>query len=212
MIRNLTVAVMAAVLTGSSTTATAVPMPRAPESREFFTEEEIDYIRDAQGLALRVPAILRLANIRLVTLSLKQKSKEDKELEKKIAEIHDELIGKAPAKPKPGDKPKESADDGAQPYLTDLTRTELLRGYIEALDEIRGVIDDAYRDKQEVRGVLEQFEKFLSTSNPLLRRLQSRSSDEFQAILDARSTTQEALDDAQDALKIVPKNEKSNRP
>ena len=45
----------------------------------------------------RVPALLRLANIRLVTLWMKEKSKEDKELERRIAEIHDELIGKAAA-------------------------------------------------------------------------------------------------------------------
>ena len=205
MSRNLAVALMAVTLSGFTTAAA---------SGEYFTDEEVDYIRDAQGLALRIPAILRLANIRLVALSMKNKSKEDRELERRIAEIHEELIGKPASKttPKPGEKPQDSAKDGGRPYLTDLTRTELLRGYIEALDEIRAVIDDAYRDKQEVRGVLEQFEKFLSESNPLLRNFQSRGPDEFQAILDARSTTQEALDDTQDALKKVPKTEKSNRP
>src|SRR5882672_4715979 len=182
--RNLAVALMAVTLSGFTTAAA---------SGEYFTDEEVDYIRDAQGLALRIPAILRLANIRLVSLSMKNKSKEDRELERRIAEIHEELIGKPASKttPKPGEKPQDSAKDGGRPYLTDLTRTELLRGYIEALDEIRAVIDDAYRDKQEVRGVLEQFEKFLSESNPLLRNFQSRGPDEFQARLDARSTTQD---------------------
>jgi hypothetical protein len=200
----LALALVAVTLSGYKTAA----------SGEYFTEEEIDYIRDAQGLAMRIPALLRLANIRLVSLSMKEKSKEDKDLEKRIAEIHDELVGKPQSKttPRPGEKPGDSAKDVGRPYLTELSRTELLRGYIEALDEIRSVIDDAYRDKQDVRGVLEQFEKFLSTSNPLLRRFQSKGNDEFQAILDARSTTQEALDDAQDALKKVPKTEKSTRP
>lgn len=204
--RNLAIGLMAVILSGFATTAVA--------SREYFTDEEIDYLRDAQGLALRIPAILRLANIRLVSLSMKTKSKEDKELERRIAEIHDELIGKPPSKttPKPGEKPNDSGKDIGRPYLTDLTRTELLRGYIEALEEIRAVIDDAYREKQDVRGVLEQFEKFLNESNPLLRRFQSNGGDEFQAILDARSTTQEALDDTQDALKKVPKTERSTRP
>jgi len=63
-----------------------------------------------------------------------------------------------------------------------------------------------------VRGVLEQFEKFLREANPLLRRFQSKNDDEFQAILDAKSTTEESLDDAEDALKKVPKTEKSTRP
>jgi hypothetical protein len=206
---------MAAILSGFAITVTANPAPSPAASREFFTDEEIDYLRDAQGLAQRVPAILRLANIRLVALYMKEKSKEDRELERRISEIHDEFIGKSPSKttpaPKPGAKPGEPANDNGRPYLNDLTRTELLRGYIEALEEIQNVIDDAYRDKQDVRGVLEQFEKFLSTSNPLLRRFQSKSDDEFQAILDAKSATQEALDDAEDALKKVPKTEKSTR-
>ena len=186
----------------------------AVASREYFTDEEIDYLRDAQGLAPRVTALLRLANIRLVTLYMKEKSKEDRELEKRIAELHDELIGKPPTKtaPKPGTKPGEPAVDNGRPYLNDLSRTELLRGYIEALEEIQNDIDNAYRDKQDVRGPLEQFEKFLRESNPLLRRFQSKNDNEFQAILDAKSTTQEGLDDAQDALKKVPKTEKSTRP
>lgn len=214
IVRRLSLAATAAILSGFATTVTANPAPTPPASREFFTDEEIDYLRDAQGLAQRVPAILRLANIRLVSLYMKEKSKEDRELERRISEIHDELIGKPPAKPapKPGAKPGEPANDNGRPYLNDLTRTELLRGYIEALEEVQSVIDDAYRDKQDVRGVLEQFEKFLSTSNPLLRRFQSKSDDEFQAVLEAKSATQEALDDAEDALKKVPKTEKSTRP
>ena len=215
LIRLLSLAATVATLCGFTSALIASP---APASREYFIDEEIDYLRDAQGLAQRVPALLRLANIRLVSLSMKEKSKEDKELEKRIAEIHDELSGRPPAKPtpppapKPGEKPREPAKDVSRPYLNDLSRTELLRGYIEALEEIKTIIDDAYRDKQDVRGVLEQFEKFLRESNPLLRRFQSKSDDEFQAILDAKSTTEESLDDAQDALKKVPKTEKSTRP
>jgi hypothetical protein len=218
IVRHLSLAAAAAILSGFTTTVMASPAPTPAASREFFTDEEIDYLRDAQGLAQRVPAILRLANIRLVSLYMKEKSKEDKELEKKIAEIHEELSGRPPAKPtpvpppKPGEKPRTPAADVSRPYLNDLSRTELLRGYIEALEEIKTVIDDAYRDKQDVRGVLEQFEKFLRESNPLRRRFQSKSDDEFQAILDAKSATEESLDDAQDALKKVPKTEKSTRP
>ena len=216
LIRHVTLAVTAAILLAFTTAVAARPTPSPAASREFFTDEEIDYLRDAQGLAQRVPAILRLANIRLVSLYMKEKSKEDRELERRISEIHDELTGKPQSKaapaPKPGEKPREPAADNGRPYLDDLTRTELLRGYIEALEEIQKIIDDAYRDKQDVRGVLEQFERFLSASNPLLRRFQSKSNDEFQAIQDAKSATQEALDDAQDALKKVPKTEKSTRP
>jgi hypothetical protein len=217
-IRLRFLAATAAILCGFTSALIASTALAPAASREYYTDEEVDYLRDAQGLTQRVPAILRLANIRLVSLSMKVKSKEDKELEKRIAEIRDELSGRLPAKPtpppapKPGEKPREPAGEISRPYLNDLSRTELLRGYIEAIDEIKSVIDDAYRDKQDVRGVLEQFEKFLRESNPLLRRFQSKSDDEFMAILDAKSITEESLDDAQDALKKVPKTEKSVRP
>src|SRR4029078_2812532 len=68
-------------------------------SKEYFIEDEIDYIRQAQGITLRVPALIRLANIRLVTLGMKEKSKEDKALEKKLGESHDEYEAKNPPKP-----------------------------------------------------------------------------------------------------------------
>ena len=74
------------LLSGMLTLATMV----AAAAKEYFIEDEIDYLRQAQGISLRVPALIRLANIRLVTLGMKEKSKEDKELEKKIAEIHNE--------------------------------------------------------------------------------------------------------------------------
>ena len=202
------------MLSAMSMTMSTTPLRPAGESKEFFLEEEIDYLRDAQGLSQRAPAIIRLANIRLVSLAMKTKSKEDKALEKRIAEIHDELTGKLPSKTatRPADKTKPASDDGPGPYLTDLTRVELLRGYIEALDEVRRVIDDAYSQKQEVRGALEQLEGFCNDTNPLLRRFQPRSPAESQAILDARSATQEALEETQDALKKVPKTEKSYKP
>jgi hypothetical protein len=211
-LKNLAVVAMVSILSGSAATASVSPLPRAGASTEYFTDEEIDYLRDAQGLAMRVPAIIRLANIRLVVLSMKTKSKEDTALEKRIAEIRAEIIGKPAPKAKPGQAPEDSRDEIARPYLNEFTRTELLRGYIEAVDEIGRVIDDAYRDKLEVRGVLEQFEKFLNSTNPLLRKFQAKNSDEFQAILDARTATQDSLENAQDALKQVPKTEKSTRP
>jgi hypothetical protein len=212
MFRNLAVVAMVSTLSGSAAMAAGGPLQRSGSSREYFTEEEVDYLRDAQGLAMRVPAIIRLANIRLVVLSMKTKSKEDTALEKRIAEIRAEIAGKPAPKARPGENPKNPPEEIARPYLNDLTRTELLRGYIEAIEEIGRVIDDAYREKQEVRGVLEQFEKFLNSTNPLLRRFQSKNSDEFQAILDARSETQDSLENAQDALKQVPKTEKSTKP
>lgn len=200
-------------------------------TKEYFLDEEIDFIRDAQGLSHRIPALLQLASIRLVALGMKDRSKEDKELEKRVAELRDEIDGKAsstpgvnpsinpqrkptigPGIPIPTGKPKPAPVDALHPYLDDVSRIELLRGYVEALDEATNDIDDAYRDKQEVRGVLEQFEKFCNTTIPLLRKFQSHNAAELEAIDDARSTTQEKLEAAQDAMKKIPKTEKSGKP
>ena len=119
-------------------------------------------------------------------------------LEELVGEIHDEYEGKNQAKPAlsenvPGKLPGKTgkpAEKSAGPYLDDFSRVELLRGYIEALDEIRRNIDDAYRQKHEVRDPLEQFEKFCSTAIPALRRFQAGNDTELQAITDARTETQ----------------------
>jgi hypothetical protein len=192
----------------------------AKAAKEYFIEDEIDYIRQAQGISLRVPALIRLANIRLVTLGMKERTKEDKELEKKIAEIHNEYESNNPARPAlsekaPGSPPAKTKQPPAKEagaYLNDLSRVELLRGYSEALDEIRRDLDDAYRQKHDVRDPLEQFEKFCNSAIPALRRFQSSNDAELQAITNARTETQESLEAAQDALKIVPKTEKSGKP
>jgi len=187
----------------------------AGTSKEYFIDEEIDFIREAQGLSLRVPAILRLANIRLVTLGMKAKSKDDKDLEKKIGEIHNQMeeerTGRTRTRPanKAEDKP---ADTPAGPYLGDLTRVELLRGYIEALNEIRDYIDESYRQKQSVRKPLGQLEKFCDAAIPLLQRFQSHNAAELQAIDDARMATHDALEGAQDALKKLPKTDDAEKP
>src|SRR6266446_3293962 len=91
--------VVISMLVAGSALVSARAMPAAGAAKEYYVDEEIDYLRDAQGLPLRVSAILKLANIRLVTLGMKEKSKDDRELEKRIAEIHDILIGKPEPKP-----------------------------------------------------------------------------------------------------------------
>ena len=108
----LTAAVATLCCVTSALATPPVPIPSA--SREYFIDEEIDYLRDAQGLAQRVPALLRLANIRLVSLSMKEKSKEDKELERRIAEIHEELSGRPPAKPAPAPPQRPGESPGSQ--------------------------------------------------------------------------------------------------
>src|SRR5262245_31617388 len=89
---------LVAAVAAAAALVTLLPSPRARAASEYFTDEEIDYIREAQGISLRVPAIIQLANIRLVYLGMKEKTKEDKALEKRIAELHVEINEKPQAK------------------------------------------------------------------------------------------------------------------
>lgn len=179
--------------------------------KEFFTDEEVDFIRDAQGLPLRITALLKLANIRMVTLGMKEKSKDDRDLEKKIATIRDNIDGIPPKPEKKPDKQKPDAEV-SHAYLDDYSRVELLHGYVEALEEATDDIDDAYRDRKDVRGSLEQIEKFCTAALPLLHRFQPGSNAERSALEDAQSTTQEKLEAAHAALGKTPKTEKNGKP
>ena len=136
----------------------------AAPKKEYFTEDELDLIRDAQELSARVPVYFKLAERRLVFLGIMEKSaqqieKERKEKEKREKEQKKSLDTKATANKAPID---ETA------YLDNFTPAELLRGYIEAIDEVTTNIDDAYSQKRDVRESLEDLAKFVKDTLPLL--------------------------------------------
>src|SRR4029077_12106537 len=54
--------------------------------KEYFTEDELDLIRDAQELGQRVPVYLQLAERRLVFLGIMEKTEQAKEKERKERE------------------------------------------------------------------------------------------------------------------------------
>src|SRR5918911_264835 len=63
----------------------AAPVFPAPKN-EYFTEDEIDQIREAQALNARVPLLLKLAQRRLVFLGVMERTEEEKEKEQKARE------------------------------------------------------------------------------------------------------------------------------
>src|SRR5436190_20643818 len=54
--------------------------------KDYFTEDELDLIRDAQELNVRVPTFLKLAERRLIFLGIMEKSPQQIEKEKKEKE------------------------------------------------------------------------------------------------------------------------------
>jgi len=179
----------------------------APQQREFFTDSEIDAIRDAQEIKVRVSVLFDLADRRLYFLGIKEKTEKQKEEEIKAREKQKkeaQKIAKAG-----GPKPTEQLNPDV--YLADFTKSELLRGYVEAIDEVMNNIDDAYERKFDVRDSLENLERYTTETLPLLNKYQSKSSAEEAALVAARDKTQEALDGAHEAMGTVPKTEKKSK-
>lgn len=178
----------------------------AAPKKEYLTEDELDLVRDAQEINLRVPVYLRLAEKRLIFLGLMEKGQKEIERERKEREKWEKEKKKAE---KSGDKTaaqKEPVDEYV--YLEDFTRSELLRGYIQTLDEVMDNIDDAYTRRLDVRDPLENLEEFTRETAPLLEKFQPKNDSERLAIEEAVDKAKSALNDAKEALNIVPKTEK----
>src|SRR5579883_1378381 len=80
-------------LTASETAAQA--RKRAGARKEYFTEDELDLIRDAQELHERVPVYIKLAERRLVFLGLMEKSEKEKQKDLKEKEKRQKAKQKA---------------------------------------------------------------------------------------------------------------------
>jgi len=182
----------------------------AAPKKEYFTEDELDLIRDAQDLSVRVPTYLKLAERRLVFLGIMEKSKEQIQKEQKEKEKRTKQEQKKPTLDSRANADKAPIDDTS--YLEDFTPAELLRGYTQALDEIMNNIDDAYNRKLDVRDPIEDLVKFTRDTVPLLEKYQPKNNGERSALQDAIDKANQASNDAKEALKIVPKTEKKRKP
>jgi hypothetical protein len=186
-----------------SFTASLSALPK----KEYFTEDELDLIRDAQELNQRVPVYFKLAQNRLIFLGLMQKSEKEKEKELKEKEKRQKQ------KTKPGDSKAnaDKVDPDDTSYLADFTPAELLRGYIEALDEVTNNIDYAYSRKLDVRDQLEDLAKFVRETIPVLEKFQPKNNGERVAMGEAIDKAKETQDQTKEALTTVPKTEKKRK-
>ena len=185
----------------------ATPLLAAPK-KEYLTEDELDLIRDAQELSQRVPTYLQLAQRRLIFLGLMEKSAEQREKERKEREKREKEQKKSVDTRATANK--APVDDTS--YLDNFTPAELLRGYIQALDEIMTNIDDAYSRKLDVRDSLEDLVKFTGQTIPVLEKFKPKNDSERAAMQDAIDKATQAAADAKQALSIVPKTEKKRKP
>lgn len=176
----------------------------APQKhKEYFTEGELDLVRDAQELSERVPVYFELAERRLVILGVTDKSTKQKEKEKKAQEQYEKDKKKAgvnAAKVKP---PEDELE-----YLHDFTRSELLRGYTQAIEEVMSNIDDNFSRKLNVRNALDALEKFSRETLVMLEKVQPKTAVEKTALEEAMEKAKEANSGAKEAIKTIPKTEK----
>src|SRR4051812_8185853 len=176
---------------------------KAAPKKEYLTEDELDLIRDAQDLSARVPTYLKLAERRLVFLGIMEKSAQQIQQEKKEKEKREKQQKKSPSTDSKANADKAPLEDTS--YLEDFTPAELLRGYIQALDEAMTNIDDAYSRKLDVRDPIEDLAKFTRETVPLLEKYKAKNAAERSALQDAIDKANQTLADAKEALKIVPK-------
>jgi hypothetical protein len=179
------------------------------QSFDYVTEEEEDLIRDAQGLALRVPVMIRFLDNRIVALGLRERTaKERDQAKKELAEYEKEVKDAAKVK---------DAEIRAKPlnpdiYLRKVTRPELLRGFMQITEEIMDNIDDAYERNLPVREHVERLERFLNEQIPRFEKLQAVTPAETAALKATVSHTEKAIEDCRNALKILPKTLKAPPP
>jgi hypothetical protein len=185
-------------------------VPGVAQRTDYVTEEEEDLIRDAQGLKLRVPLYLKLLDNRIVALGLRERTAKERDQTKK--DIADYERDK-----KEIEKLKvEGAELRARPlnpdiYLRNATRSELLRGYMQIIDETMDNIDDAYDQALDVREHIESLDKFVSEHLPKLKKLEAKTAAETSALKATITHSEHALEDIQTALKAIPKTEKKPR-
>lgn len=180
---------------------------RAGAKKEYFTEDELDLIRDAQDLGERVPVYIKLAERRLVFLGLMEKSEKEKEKELKAQQKRQKAKTKADDTRATANK----VDPDDTSYLGDFTPAELLHGYMEALDEIMTNIDYAFSRKLDVRNSVEDLEKFARETIPVLEKFMPKSDSERTVMDEAIDKAKETQEQAKDALKAVPKTEKKRK-
>ena len=175
---------------------------------DYFTEVEIEQIREAQTIERRIPVFLEIANIRLVRLGLIEGEEEVDNEEGGGNSITRGII--RILSPEAADE-LERIDDELSALTNDLSmfsRGDLLRGYYQALEEAMDNIDDAYeRDRGDVRKPLENLLKFVENTIPALGEFSPDDDNEEIALEDAIEIAELARDGATEALDIVPQTE-----
>jgi hypothetical protein len=184
-----------------------IPFPSFGQGLDYVTDEEADLIRDAQGILVRVPVFLKLADNRLVVLGLRERTAKEREEVRRDIEKYEREVKEA-AKIKNVDVEVRAKPVNPDVYLRKHTPTELLRGYTQIIDEVMSNLEDAYERRMEVRSAVEDLDKFVRQGLPLLRKYQPKNASEEAELKSAIEHSEETLRDIKGALEKLPKTER----
>jgi len=177
-------------------------------AQDYFTDLEIDEIREAQEIDKRVGILLQIAQVRLAQLGLVELEEEVQSTTgtSRITRAIVRVLSRGTA------EELDKAEEELEVFDSDLSqfdRTELLRGYFQALDETMDNIDDAYeQNRGDLREPLDSLKNFTEQSIPLLREFEVENESEEIALEDAMAQTELALEGAEAAIEIIPKTER----
>lgn len=181
------------------------PQAVSAQRRDYFTELEINDIKLAQEIADRTAVLLWVADRRLVELSPAAPEGEAAEDEGGLgATIGNAIIRvlnpEGAAQLEELERERAALEDD----LAGHTRTDLLRGYLQALEETMDNIDDAYeRDRGEVREPIEALRDFSEDALEALEDLESTSDAEARALDDAIEETETVIEGSAKALETI---------
>jgi hypothetical protein len=179
------------------------------QSIDYVTEEEEDLIRDAQGVPARMVAYLKFLDNRIVALGLRERTAKEREQTKKdIADYQSEVKAIESSRIKIGDIQIRSKPVNPDVYLRNTTKPELLRGYMQIVDEAMDYIDDAYDRHEDVRHEVEDLEKFLREQLPRFGKLEAQTPTEISALKATIAHSEEKIESIRTALQKLPKTEK----
>jgi len=178
-------------------------------AQEYFTELEIDEIRETQEIDKRVEILLKIAQVRLARLGLVEL---EEEVEKTTGNSRiTRAIVRVLSRGTVDDL--DEAEKDLEDFESDFSifnRADLLHGYYQALEETMDNIDDAFEQKRgDIREPLVALRDFSDQSIGPLQEFESENEAEEIALEDAIAQTELTLEGAEAALDTIPKTERN---
>jgi hypothetical protein len=166
------------------------------QRREYFTELEINDIQLSQEIDDRTTVLLWIADRRLLELNPPEPDAEEGDGEPGFGVTVGNAIMRILNPEGAAELDRVDAERAElEDDLSTHTRADLLRGYVQALEETMDNIDDAYeRNRGDVREPIAMLRSFSEQALVTLQELDASSDGESRALDDAIEQTELVID------------------